>query len=169
MSKKWYVYKASAELELKEGNLQASERLLRATVVSRLDSQPRATQRVETSTGQPRWVQAADFDIRDHVRAHPAPDCATPADLWRTVSGLMSQHLDRSRPLWTFDVIAPLDDGRQAIAARLHHAMADGIAAVRFLDSLLFDEHPVAPPKAASHPNARRFRPSRMRCAFPPP
>jgi tetratricopeptide (TPR) repeat protein len=27
MSKKWYVYKASAELELKEGNLPASERL----------------------------------------------------------------------------------------------------------------------------------------------
>ena len=132
---------------------------LRAMVIHRLDSQPRATQRVDATTGQPRWVNAGDFDIRNHVRAHPGPDCPTPADLWRTVSGLMSQHLDRSLPLWTFDVIAPLDDGRQAIAARVHHAMADGIAAVRFLDSLLFDEHPVSPPKAASQSDAASVSP----------
>ena len=32
-----------------------------------------------------------------------------------------------------------LADGREAIAARIHHAMADGIAGVRFLESVLFD------------------------------
>ena len=123
---------------------------LRARVSERLGSQPRATQRVDTSTPEPRWVEAAAFDIRDHVREHSGPDCASRADLWRIVSALMSEHLDRSRPLWTFDVIGPLEDGRQAIAARLHHAMVDGIAAVRFLDSVLFDEHADAPPKALS-------------------
>ena len=51
----------------------------------------------------------------------------------------MSEHLDRARPLWTFDLIGPLDDGREAIALRIHHAMADGIAAVRFLDAVLWD------------------------------
>jgi diacylglycerol O-acyltransferase / wax synthase len=126
---------------------------LRARVLSRLASQPRATQRVDLSTGDPRWAQAADFDIRNHVRAHPGPHCARREDLWRSVSGLMSEHLDRSHPLWTFDVIGPLDDGVQAIAARLHHAMADGIAAVRFLDSLLFDEHTSAGPTAAARPD----------------
>ena len=123
---------------------------LRARVSERLGSQPRATQRVDTSTPEPRWIEAAAFDIRDHVREHAGPDCASRADLWRIVSALMSEHLDRSRPLWTFDVIGPLEDGRQAIAARLHHAMVDGIAAVRFLDSVLFDEHADAPPKALS-------------------
>ena len=69
----------------------------------------------------------------------PNPDCVSQADLWRAVSGLMSEHLDRARPLWTFDVIGPLGDGREAIAARIHHAMADGIAGVRFLEAVLWD------------------------------
>ncbi len=124
---------------------------LRTTVLGRLGREPRATQRVDSSSAQPRWVTAPDFDIRDHVRAYPG-GCATSPDLWQAVGGLMAQHLDRSRPLWTFDVIGPLEDGRQAIAARLHHAMADGIAAVRFLETLLFDEPGVASAKATPHP-----------------
>jgi diacylglycerol O-acyltransferase / wax synthase len=123
---------------------------LRARVVDRLPSQPRATQRVDMSTTPPRWVDADDFDIRDHVRTYSGTGCATRDDLWQSVSRLMSEHLDRSRPLWTFDVIGPLDDGRQAIAARLHHAMADGIAAVRFLDSLLFDSPSEQRPPASA-------------------
>ena len=111
---------------------------LRAAVASRLAGQPRAMQRADTSGAQPRWVPAAEFDIKDHVRRHDGGD----ADLWQTVSALMAQHLDRRRPLWTFDVIGPLADGREAIAVRIHHAMADGIAAVRFLHAVLWDEQP---------------------------
>lgn len=111
---------------------------LRAAVTSRLAGQPRAMQRADTSGTQPRWVPAAEFDIKDHVRRHDGGD----ADLWQTVSALMAQHLDRRRPLWTFDVIGPLADGREAIAVRIHHAMADGIAAVRFLHAVLWDEQP---------------------------
>ena len=93
-------------------------------------------------SSEPRWVEAADFDIRDHVRRRANPDCVSQADLWRAVSELMSEHLDRERPLWTFDVIGPLADGREAIAARIHHAMADGIAGVRFLEAVLWDVDP---------------------------
>ena len=124
---------------------------LRAAVEKRLPSQPRATQRVDTSGPEPRWVQATDFDIRDHVR-HVGTSCVSRADLWRIVSGLMSEHLDRSRPLWTFDVIGPLADGREAIAARIHHAMCDGIAAVRFLDAVLWDAHAVGPAPTGARP-----------------
>ena len=118
---------------------------LRSAVEQRLATQPRATQRVETTEGDPRWVAAGAFDITDHIRRVSAPDAASEADLWRIVSGLMSEHLDRTRPLWTFDVIGPLADGREAIAARIHHAMADGIACVRFLESVLFDTPPDSP------------------------
>jgi len=62
----------------------------------------------------------------------------------------MSEHLDRAQPLWTFDVIGPLEDGRDAIAARIHHAMAAGIACVRFLESVLLDTHP--DPAASERP-----------------
>ena len=96
---------------------------LRASVLKRITNQPRATQWVDASAAPPRWIQSADFDIRDHIRAYPDTDCTTQTDLWRIASRLMSEHLDRSRPLWTFDVIGPMEDGRLAIAARLHHAM----------------------------------------------
>lgn len=125
---------------------------LRAIVAERLPSQPRATHRVDTSGPEPRWVAAADFDISQHVRHRPDVSCASTADLWRIVSELMSEHLDRSRPLWTFDLIGPLTDGREAIAARIHHAMADGIAGVRFLNSVLFDAHQEATKGSGSHP-----------------
>ncbi|MDT5095646.1 MAG: hypothetical protein QOH60_5009 [Mycobacterium sp.] len=128
---------------------------LRAEVAQRLPSQPRATQLVDTSTSQPRWVEAANFDIRSHVRRVPTTECVTREDMWRVVGGLMSNHLDRARPLWTFDVIGPFADGREAIAARIHHAMCDGIAAVRFLDAVLWDAHPVAPARAGAGPTVR--------------
>jgi diacylglycerol O-acyltransferase / wax synthase len=118
---------------------------LRTAVAKRLPSQPRATQRVDTSGTAPRWVEVTDFDICDHVRRRVISDCVSQADLWKAVSELMSEHLDRARPLWTFDVIGPLADGREAIAARLHHAMVDGIAGVRFLHSVLWDPHPEPP------------------------
>ena len=112
---------------------------LRAAVAGRLTSQPRATQRVEASAPDPRWVTADEFDISDHVRRTETPKCVSREDMWRIVGGLMSTHLDRARPLWTLDVVGPFADRREAIAARIHHAMCDGIAAVRFLDAVLWD------------------------------
>ncbi|MBJ7399564.1 wax ester/triacylglycerol synthase domain-containing protein [Mycolicibacterium sp.] len=131
---------------------------LKESVAQRLSVIPRALQCVETASSSPRWMPARDFDISDHVRRAPTPESASQTDLWRIVSGLMSEHLDRNRPLWTFDVIGPLDDGREAIAARIHHAMADGIAGVQFLESVLFDSRPGSPtsegPRAGLRPAA---------------
>jgi diacylglycerol O-acyltransferase / wax synthase len=116
---------------------------LRESVSARLLSEPRALERVEAGrTGSaPCWVHAEHFDIADHVRRREGSGCATQEDLRRTVSALMSEHLDRSRPLWTFDLIGPLADGSEAIAARMHHAMVDGIAGTRFLEAVLLDPH----------------------------
>ncbi|HCA53303.1 MAG TPA: hypothetical protein DEP24_10820 [Mycobacterium sp.] len=126
-------------LILEPGSLPLDLDALKSAVEQRLSTQPRATQRIDTDGEKPRWVAAVDFDIDDHIRRVPTPYSATRHDLWRIVSGLMSTHLDRARPLWTLDVIGPLADGREAVAARIHHAMADGIAGVRFLESVLFD------------------------------
>jgi hypothetical protein len=138
---------------------------LRVAVAKRLQAEPRATQRVDSSGPEPRWVEATDFDIRDHVRRQPSGENFSLADLWRSVSGLMAEHLDRAKPLWTFDVIGPLSDGREAIAVRIHHAMADGIAAVGFLDAILWDLHVdgvtatkrPAPPEPSRWSEARRL------------
>ncbi|GAA2235512.1 WS/DGAT domain-containing protein [Herbiconiux moechotypicola] len=113
---------------------------LRRSVAERLPRVPRAQERIDTTSGPPRWVRADTVDLDYHVRAR-AGECADDDQVRLLVSELMSEHLDRSHPLWTFDVIGPLPDGRQAIAARIHHAMADGIAAVRFLEAVLLDPH----------------------------
>lgn len=121
--------------------------MFRGSVSARLATEPRATQRVDASGPDPRWIEVDDFDIRDHVRRVdvPAGTGTGRADLWRIVGGLMSEHLDRAKPLWTFDVIGPFEDGSEAIAVRIHHAMADGIAAVHFLNALLWDRHAEPP------------------------
>jgi WS/DGAT/MGAT family acyltransferase len=128
---------------------------LRTVVARRIHNAPRATQRVDASGPEPRWVEATDFDICDHVRRQTQPACISRADLWRAVSRLMSEHLDHERPLWTFDVIGPLGDGREAIAARIHHAMADGIAGVRFLDAVLWEPHLDPPARTEARPGLR--------------
>ena len=84
---------------LEPGTVPLDLDTLRSAVEQRLATQPRATQRVDTTGGDPRWVAAGAFDITDHIRRVSAPDAASDADLWRIVSGLMSEHLDRTRPL----------------------------------------------------------------------
>jgi len=111
---------------------------LRRRVAERLDDHPRARERVDTAGDRPRWVPADDFDISRHIRRHPRP-VPTDDDLRHTVGELMAAHLDHRHPLWTIDVIGPLEDGREVLAARLHHAMVDGIAGMRFLQEVLTD------------------------------
>ena len=127
---------------------------LRDAVNARLPSQPRARMRVDTTGAVARWVPANSFDISDHVRRSPVTAGDASADQWQVVSRLMSEHLDRDRPLWSIDVVGPLADGSEAIAVRMHHAMVDGIAGVRFLESVLWDIAPSAETAPGSAPPA---------------
>nr|WP_274542867.1 wax ester/triacylglycerol synthase domain-containing protein [Rhodococcus opacus] len=61
---------------------------LRTAVAERLSSQPRATQRIDTSGPELRWTEATAFEISDHVRRREEPGCASRDDLWRAVSKL---------------------------------------------------------------------------------
>lgn len=68
---------------LEPGRVPLDIDALRTAVSQRLPSQPRASQRVDTSGPEPHWVDSPDFDINDHVRAHPTPKCVSREDLWR--------------------------------------------------------------------------------------
>jgi len=50
--------------------------------------------------GPPAWVDAAMFDIRDHVRAQPVPAPGDETALLQACAELNAGRLDRSRPLW---------------------------------------------------------------------
>jgi diacylglycerol O-acyltransferase len=121
--------------------------MLRASVAERLAGEPRALQRVELDAeGSPIWVTDADFDIAAQVRSREGAEGGDETAMWAVAGELMSERLDHRRPLWALDLLGPLADGRQAIVARIHHAMADGISSVRFLAGVLWDSEQAAAP-----------------------
>jgi WS/DGAT/MGAT family acyltransferase len=114
---------------------------LRASVARRLAGEPRGRRRVEMTAGpeSARWVEDEGFEIGAQIRRREGSEGIDEAELWRIAGELMGQRLDHSRPLWAIDLVGPLADGREAVVVRIHHAMADGVACVRFLDAVLWD------------------------------
>jgi WS/DGAT/MGAT family acyltransferase len=55
------------------------------------------------------------------------------------VARLFAARLDRARPLWRIDAL-PLAGGGGALVWRIHHALADGTAAMRYAKALLWDD-----------------------------
>ncbi|WP_086853522.1 wax ester/triacylglycerol synthase family O-acyltransferase [Amycolatopsis kentuckyensis] len=129
-----------------------------AAVLARLAGIPRYRQKVRTvpfDLGPPAWVDDPAFDPPAHFGrvALPAPhDESALNDL---VALLMGERLERDRPLWEFWVIEGLTDGRWAILTKVHHALADGLAATR-LQTVLFGDAPAGtrPVAEAADPGA---------------
>ncbi len=112
---------------------------LRLIVAQRLHLAPRLRQvlyRPGLGLGLPVWVDAAGFDIREHVRARPVPAPGDEAALLRVCTELNRDRLDRSRPLWQMWLLTGLADHRAGLLVRLHHVVADGIAALAMLGAL---------------------------------
>jgi len=87
--------------------------------------------------GQYVWVEDDQFDIEYHVRHSALPKPARVRELLELVSRLHSTRLARERPLWEWNLIEGLRDGRVAMYCKLHHALVDGVSAMRLLQSIL--------------------------------
>ncbi|WP_432678981.1 WS/DGAT/MGAT family O-acyltransferase [Rhodococcus pyridinivorans] len=83
--------------------------------------------------GQWAWEEDAELDLSYHVRRNALPQPGGLDELWDLVSRLHSTLLDRSRPLWQMHVIEGLADGRLAVYTKIHHALADGVGAMKLL------------------------------------
>jgi WS/DGAT/MGAT family acyltransferase len=102
--------------------------------------------------GGPLWVDDPAFRIDRHVDAvdlSPAGDDVA----WQAlVEGLVAPPLDRAHPLWRIWFVTGLSGGRIGALVILHHALADGQAAMRMVRSLLgppislVDPDPQPPP-----------------------
>jgi diacylglycerol O-acyltransferase len=87
--------------------------------------------------GQYVWHEDDDFDIEYHVRHSALPKPGRVRELLELCSRLHSTRLATERPLWEWHLIEGLRDGRVAMYAKLHHALVDGVSAMRLLQSIL--------------------------------
>jgi diacylglycerol O-acyltransferase / wax synthase len=129
---------------------------LRERVAGRLSREGRARQRIAFTPfrlGPPAWVDDPDFDLARHVRRREGTEGLDDDGLAAVAGEVMAERLDPMRPLWALDLVGPLADGRSAIVARVHHAMADGISSLRFLGGLLWDEEDDMPAPPAWQPD----------------
>lgn len=93
---------------------------------------PRFRQRVSRGL---RWEDDPRFRIEHHITREALPGSGDDAALRAFVGDQMSRQLPTDRPLWQLTVIDRADGG-SSILARIHHAVADGMALVAVLLSL---------------------------------
>lgn len=119
----------------------------------------------------PAMERLAHIDLDYHVRHMALPAPGGERELGELISHLHGQTLDRSRPLWTCDVIEGLSHGRFAIYVKMHHALTDGVNGIRMLTRSLADSatgewH--APWHAPKQTTARKSGKTMVRQIMPP-
>jgi WS/DGAT/MGAT family acyltransferase len=102
--------------------------------------------------GHPVWVDDGAFDLAHHLRHITLRGPGGDAELEELIGRLMSEELDRERPLWAAWLVDGLSGGRWALVSKVHHCMVDGVAGTDLLMSLLDADRnaPVAAPPAWS-------------------
>ncbi len=93
-----------------------------------------------SSFGQWGWEVDRRFDLEHHVRRNALPHPARVLELLALCSRLHSSLLDRHRPLWEMHLIEGLADGRFAVYFKSHHALVDGVSALRLLSRMLSED-----------------------------
>ena len=94
--------------------------------------------------GKALWVDDQQFDIQRHVHEATVERPAGDIQLLDAAARLYGKLLDRRRPLWELWFLNGLSDGRVGVLLKLHHSVADGMAAMTIMGAL-FDFEPDAP------------------------
>jgi diacylglycerol O-acyltransferase / wax synthase len=121
---------------------------LRAVVSERLLSYRRFKQKVEVDATGAWWVDDKHFDLDRHLKpiklipAEKGAKTGSDKDLQTLVGQLAMEPLDPDFPLWQFCLVENYN-GSNALVARIHHCIADGIALVAVTMSLT-DSAPAA-------------------------
>jgi diacylglycerol O-acyltransferase / wax synthase len=105
------------------------------------------------------WTDDAP-DLDHHVRHIALPGPGRIRELLAYVSQQHGSLLDRHRPLWEAVLIEGVEGGRVALYNKVHHAMLDGVGAMRQLTRSLTDDpdEREMPPPWSAPPRARRSR-----------
>jgi diacylglycerol O-acyltransferase / wax synthase len=113
---------------------------MRAAVESKLHLVPRYRQKVRyppLRLGPPVWIDDIHFNLDYHVRRTALASPGGEEELRTLVGRVMSQQLDRAKPLWEMWVAEGLGGGRWALISKVHHCMVDGVSATDLLAVML--------------------------------
>jgi diacylglycerol O-acyltransferase / wax synthase len=77
------------------------------------------------------WTFDDDVDLDYHLRRSGLPAPGRVRDLLELTSRLHGTLLDRHRPLWEAHLVEGLNDGRFAVYVKFHHALIDGVSALK--------------------------------------
>ena len=126
-----------------------SQQEILTMVQAKLPLVPRYRQKVRFvpfELSRPVWVDDPHFNICYHVRQTALPAPGGQEQLRNLVGRIMSQQLDRTKPLWEMWVVEGLEDGHWALISKSHHAMVDGVSGTDLLAVVLDSEPAPARP-----------------------
>jgi len=112
---------------------------VRDRLAERLLKYPRFSQRVQMDATGASWVTDTRFDITRHVRLEklPAASKKHPMQaLQARLAELAMQPLDRRYPLWDYRLVEHFDGG-SVLIVRIHHCIADGLALLSVIQSMV--------------------------------
>ncbi len=88
------------------------------------------------------WSYDPDVEIDYHLRRSALAQPGRVRELLELTSRLHGSLLDRHRPLWETHFVEGLNDGRFALYTKFHHALVDGVSALKLMQrSLSTDPH----------------------------
>lgn len=137
---------------------------IRGTIEAALSESPRFHQKLRLVPlfGHPVWVDDDRFNLNYHVRHTSLPQPGDVELLKRLAGRIMSQKLDRGKPLWEMWVVEGVADGQFATILKAHHCMVDGISGLDLLVRMMRPDTDATPapidkwvPRPA--PDARRL------------
>jgi WS/DGAT/MGAT family acyltransferase len=85
----------------------------------------------------PVWVDDDRFNLAYHLRHTHLPLPGDERQLKRLAGRIMSQQLDRTKPLWEMWVVEGLEGDRFAVITKVHHCMIDGVGSVELTGSVM--------------------------------
>jgi diacylglycerol O-acyltransferase len=145
-----------------DGSL-AMERI-RGAIEAALGESPRFRQKLSLVPllGHPVWVDDDRFNLNYHVRHTSLPHPGDVKLLKRLAGRIMSQKLDRGKPLWEMWVVEGVEAGQFATVLKAHHCMVDGISGLDLLVRMMRPDTDATQPAVQSWvprpaPDARRL------------
>jgi len=108
--------------------------------LSRLPGFRRRVVEVPFGLNHPVWIEDSDFDAGDHVHRKAVAAPGGRREMDAAVGEIAGTPLDRSRALWELWILDGLEGGVVGVVLKIHHAMADGMAASQIFANVLRED-----------------------------